>query len=112
MSIPELQRVVDDWIKTVGKGYYGVLTNMALLIEEVGELARLLARHYGEQTFKPGEDSSKEALAEEFADILFVLVCLANQTHVDLNQAFQQKLRKKTERDRERHLQRSNQHNS
>ncbi len=102
-SLSALQQEVEEWIQKVGKGYYGVLTNTALLMEEVGELARLLARHYGDQTFKPGEDASPEALAEEMADVLFVLICLANQTGVDLTQAFLQKLEKKTQRDRERH---------
>lgn len=105
-SLAELQQMVDEWIRTVGKGYYGVLTNTALLMEEVGELARLLARHYGEQSFKPGEDTSQEALAEEFADVLFVLLCLANQTGVSLSESFLTKLEKKTKRDRERHAQR------
>ncbi len=103
ITLSELQQVVDDWIQRIGKGYYGVLTNTALLMEEVGELARLLARHYGEQTFKAGEDPSREALAEEFADVLFVLTCLANQTGIDLTEAFIRKLEKKTQRDRERH---------
>lgn len=102
-TLAQLQKVVDEWIRTIGKGYYGVLTNTAILMEEVGELARLLARHYGEQTFKPGEDTSKDALAEEFADVLFVLTCLANQTGIDLQSAFHRKLEKKTQRDQERH---------
>nr|BAL55292.1 hypothetical conserved protein [uncultured Bacteroidetes bacterium] len=102
-SLAALQAQVHAWIEEVGKGYFSVLTNTALLMEEVGELARLLARHYGDQTFKEGEDASPHALAEEFADVLFVLICLANQTGVDLAQAFQSKLAKKTVRDRERH---------
>ncbi|MDW8014751.1 MAG: nucleotide pyrophosphohydrolase [Bacteroidia bacterium] len=97
---------MEEWIQSVGKGYYGVLTNVALLMEEVGELARLLARHYGEQTFKVGEDASPKALAEEFADILFVLTCLANQTGVDLTTAFLEKLEQKTHRDASRHANR------
>lgn len=103
LSVSELQQIVDEWIQHIGKGYYSVLTNTAILMEEIGELARLLARHYGEQSFKPGEDNSREALAEEFADVLFVLTCLANQTGIDLTAAFRQKLEKKTRRDRERH---------
>ncbi|MCS7085736.1 MAG: nucleotide pyrophosphohydrolase, partial [Bacteroidia bacterium] len=88
------------WIKTIGVRYFGELTNMAVLMEEVGELARIMARKYGEQSFKPGE---KEDLAEEMADVLFVLICLANQTGVDLTRAFDEKMRLKTERDRLRH---------
>ncbi|MCX7607221.1 MAG: nucleotide pyrophosphohydrolase [Bacteroidia bacterium] len=110
LSLAALQESVDAWIKDIGRGYYGVLTNTALLMEEVGELARLLARHYGEQSFKEGEDPSREALAEEFADILFVLTCLANQTGVDLTAAFLRKLSLKTERDRQRHATRSAPH--
>lgn len=106
-SLAALQVEVDRWIREVGQGYYGVLTNTALLMEEVGELARLLARHYGEQSFKEGEDASPEALAEEFADVLFVLLCLANQAGVDIEEAFRQKLAKKTARDRLRHAQRA-----
>ncbi|MCS7189631.1 MAG: nucleotide pyrophosphohydrolase [Bacteroidia bacterium] len=110
LSLSSLQTEVDRWIQQVGQGYFSVLTNTALLMEEVGELARLLARHYGDQSFKPGEDNSLQALAEEFADILFVLVCLANQTGIDLSAAFQASLRKKTERDRDRHAQRKKGH--
>lgn len=106
-TLPELQRVVDRWIAEVGKGYYPVLTNLAILMEEVGELARLLARHYGEQSFKSGENRDPQAIGEEMADILFVLLCLANQTGTDLEKAFYQKLLVKTERDRSRHAQRS-----
>ncbi|MCS6894645.1 MAG: nucleotide pyrophosphohydrolase [Bacteroidia bacterium] len=107
LSLAQVQQRVDEWIQTIGHGYYSVLTNTVILMEEVGELARLMARHYGEQSFKPGENTSKEALAEEFADVLFVLTCLANQTGIDLQQAFLHKLEKKTQRDRERHAQRA-----
>jgi NTP pyrophosphatase (non-canonical NTP hydrolase) len=107
LSLSEIQHLTDQWIHEIGKGYFSVLTNTALLMEEVGELARLLARHYGDQSFKVGESDSPQALAEEFADILFVLSCLANQTGIDLQAAFLRKLRDKTERDRERHAQRS-----
>ncbi|MCS6790867.1 MAG: nucleotide pyrophosphohydrolase [Bacteroidia bacterium] len=105
-TLPELQRIVDKWIEEIGKGYYPVLTNLALLMEEVGELARLLARHYGAQSFKSGENTDPRAIGEEMADILFVLLCLANQTGTDLEGAFRQKLLIKTERDRSRHAQR------
>ncbi|MEN3041049.1 MAG: nucleotide pyrophosphohydrolase [Bacteroidia bacterium] len=107
LSLSQIQQIVDDWIRTIGHGYYSVLTNTVILMEEVGELARLVARHYGEQSFKPGEDTSKEALAEELADILFVLACLANQTGVHLEQTFLKKLEKKTQRDQARHARRS-----
>jgi len=106
-SLTALQRQVDDWIRRVGKGYFSVLTNTVILMEEVGELARLIARHYGEQSFKQGENTSSEAIGEEMADILFVLLCLANQTGVDLAAAFQRKLTHKTERDADRHARRS-----
>lgn len=105
-TLPELQRTVDKWIAEVGKGYYSVLTNLAILMEEVGELARLIVRHYGEQSFKAGENRDPQAIGEEMADILFVLLCLANQTGIDLEKAFYQKLRLKTERDQARHAQR------
>lgn len=98
LSLDALQGQVERWITEIGGGYYSILTNALLLMEEVGELARLLARHYGDQSFKPGEDSSPQALADEFADILFVLACLANQTGVDLAQAFQEKLARKNVR--------------
>ena len=93
MTIKEAQDTVDNWIQTVGIRYFNELTNTALLMEEVGELARLMARQYGEQSFKPSE-TDKE-LSEEMADILFVLVCLANQTGVDLTSAFKKSLAKK-----------------
>jgi NTP pyrophosphatase (non-canonical NTP hydrolase) len=101
MELAELQKTVDDWIKEVGVRYFSELTNTALLMEEVGELARIMARKYGEQSFKNGEQDSN--LADEMADVLFVLTCLANQTGVDLTQAMQQNLQKKTMRDSKRH---------
>ncbi|PPK85120.1 NTP pyrophosphatase (non-canonical NTP hydrolase) [Neolewinella xylanilytica] len=105
MTLSEAQRAVDDWIKTVGIRYYGELTNTAILTEETGEVARLMARLYGEQSFKNPEEEARapEQLAEEMADVLFVLICLANQTGVDLTKALQRSLEKKTVRDRERH---------
>ena len=94
------QREVDEWINTIGVRYFSELTNTAVLMEEVGELARLMARTFGEQSFKEGEDAD---LGMEMADVLFVLVCLANQTGVDLEEAFQRAMDKKTKRDRKRH---------
>ena len=94
------QREVDEWINTIGVRYFSELTNTAVLMEEVGELARLMARTFGEQSFKEGEDTD---LGMEMADVLFVLVCLANQTGVDLEEAFQRAMDKKTKRDRKRH---------
>ena len=101
MEISALQQEVDRWIKEVGVRYFNELTNTAVLMEEVGELARIMARKYGEQSFKAGEDESK--LADEMADVLFVLVCLANQTGVDLTDAVKKNLEKKTKRDADRH---------
>ncbi|HOR27185.1 MAG TPA: nucleotide pyrophosphohydrolase [Candidatus Sumerlaeota bacterium] len=101
MTLAECQRAVDDWIRTVGVRYFSELTNMAVLTEEVGELARLMARQYGDQSFKPGEEQLD--LGEELADVLFVLICLANQTGVDLEQAFEKTMEKKSSRDRDRH---------
>ena len=101
MTIEEAQRQVDHWIRTVGVRYFSELTNMACLTEEVGELARVIARKYGDQSFKPGEDCNLE---EEMADVLWVLICLANQTGVDLTQALQKSFKKKTKRDNERHI--------
>jgi NTP pyrophosphatase (non-canonical NTP hydrolase) len=98
----ELQRKVDEWIKLYGIRYFNELTNMVLLTEEVGELARVIARTYGEQSFKDGE---KANLAEEIADVLFVLICLANQTGVDLQAVFDENMTKKTSRDFLRHRQ-------
>jgi len=102
ISIREAQDQVDSWIKTVGVRYFNELTNTAILMEEVGELARLMARTYGEQSFK--ESDKNRDLGDEMADILWVLLCLANQTGVDLTAAFQENLAKKTQRDSERHL--------
>ena len=102
-TLAELQRQVDDWIRTIGVRYYSELTNTAILTEEVGEVARLMARLYGEQSFKPGEEQSRDDLAVEMADVLFVLICLANQTGIDLGEAFSRALDNKTRRDRERH---------
>ena len=101
MEISALQQEVDRWIKEVGVRYFNELTNTAVLMEEVGELARIMARKYGEQSFKAGEDDSK--LADEMADVLFVLICLANQTGVNLTEAFQKNMDKKTKRDSNRH---------
>lgn len=100
MEIEELQRRVDAWIRTYGVRYFSELTNMACLTEEVGELARVMARRYGDQSFKAGE---KDDLADEMADVLWVLVCLANQTGVDLTQALEANFAKKTGRDAGRH---------
>lgn len=108
MTIKEAQERVDAWIKTYGVRYFSELTNMAVLTEEVGELARLMARKYGDQSFKPGE---KQDLGEEMADILWVLICLANQTNTDLTEALEQSFQKKTERDKERHINNSKLHN-
>jgi NTP pyrophosphatase (non-canonical NTP hydrolase) len=101
MTLEQAQQQVDQWIKTIGVRYFGELTNMAILTEEVGELARVMARTYGEQSFKQGE--SPDRLADEMADVLWVLICLANQTGVNLTEAFENNLRKKTERDADRH---------
>ena len=101
MTIKEAQDKVDQWIKTYGVRYFNELTNMAVLTEEVGELARIMARKYGEQSFKEGE---KQDPSEEMADVLWVLICLANQTGVDLTEALQESFEKKTKRDRERHI--------
>ena len=101
ITLKEIQRRVDNWIREYGVRYFSELTNMACLTEEVGELARLMARKYGDQSFKPGE---KDNMDEEMADILFVLVCLANQTGVDLTEAFQKNMEKKTNRDHLRHI--------
>ena len=101
MTIQEAQQEVDGWIKTVGVRYFSELTNMAILTEEVGELARIMARTYGDQSFKK-TDLDKN-LADEMADVLWVLICLANQTGVNLTEAFQKNIEKKTNRDAERH---------
>ena len=101
LSLCDAQRQVDEWIRTYGVRYFSELTNMSILTEEVGELARIMARKYGDQSFKAGE---KENLDDEMADVLWVLICLANQTGVDLTEAFRRNLAKKTSRDKERHL--------
>lgn len=106
MDIKDAQSRVDNWIKTVGVRYFNELTNTAILAEEVGEVARLMSRIYGEQSFKidiPAE-AAKEALADEIADVLFVLICISNQTGIDLTEAFEKNLTKKSERDHQRHL--------
>jgi len=101
ISISEAQKKVDQWIKTIGVKYFSELTNMTILTEEVGELARIMARKYGDQSFKKSDE--KYDLGDEMADVLWVLICLANQTGVDLNKAFLKNMEKKTNRDRERH---------
>ena len=98
-----MQEIVDEWIKTIGVRYFNELTNMAVLTEEVGEVARIIARKYGEQSFK--DSDLEKDLGDELADILWVLVCLANQTGVDLTDAFKRNLQKKSSRDKSRHLQ-------
>lgn len=109
MSINEAQKAVDQWIKQYGVRYFSELTNMTVLTEEVGELARIMARRYGEQSWKPtdprAEDNGRQALGDEMADILWVLLCLANQTGVDLTDEFKKNLQKKTTRDKDRHHQ-------
>jgi len=101
MELKVLQKEIDDWIKTIGIRYFNELTNLAILTEEVGELARIISRKYGEQSFKNQEEEKK--LADEMADILWVLVCLANQTGVDLEEAIKENIAKKTQRDKNRH---------
>ena len=101
MTILEAQQTVDQWIMTYGVRYFSELTNMAVLTEEVGELARVMARKYGDQSFKEGE---KDNLGEEMADVLWVLLCLANQTGVDLTKELEKSIEKKTIRDKERHI--------
>ncbi len=101
MTISEAQQQVDEWIKTVGVRYFSELTNMAMLTEEVGEVARIIARRYGEQSEK--ESDKNKDLGDEMADVLFVLICLANQTGINLEEALKQNLLKKTERDADRH---------
>ena len=100
ITLRQAQQMVDSWIRTYGVRYFSELTNMAVLTEEVGELARVIARRYGEQSFKPGE---KANLGDEMADVLWVLLCLANQTGVDLTEELRRNLEKKTLRDKERH---------
>ena len=101
ITLNEAQQMVDGWIKQYGVRYFNELTNMAVLTEEVGELARVMARTYGDQSFKQGENHD---LSDEMADILWVLICLANQTGVDLNKAFLKTIEKKTDRDKYRHI--------
>lgn len=100
-TLKKCQEVVDEWIQTIGIRYFSELTNVAILMEEVGELARIAAREYGDQSYKESDKSVN--LAEEMADVLFVLVCLANQTGVDLEEAFRKSIEKKTKRDKVRH---------
>ena len=101
MEIKEAQAKVDHWIQTLGVRYFNELTNMAMLTEEVGEVARIIARQYGEQSFKPSDKD--KVLADELADVLFVVICLANQTGIDLTEALKRNLEKKTNRDATRH---------
>ncbi|WP_303310542.1 nucleotide pyrophosphohydrolase [Hymenobacter sp. BT730] len=101
MTIEEAQKTVDTWIQTTGVRYFNELTNMAMLTEEVGEVARIIARQYGEQSFK--ESDKDKVLADELADVLFVVICLANQTGINLTEALQRNLEKKTQRDATRH---------
>ena len=101
MTLEEAQKAVDDWIKTYGVRYFSELTNMAILTEEVGEVARIIARTYGDQSFKKDE---KNNLADELADVLWVLLCLANQTGTDLTEALRKSFEKKTARDKTRHI--------
>ena len=101
VTLRDFQELVDQWIQTVGIRYYSELTNTAVLMEEVGEVARIMARIYGDQSFKDGQQQYD--LADEFADVLFVLICLANQTGIDLTDAFEKNLAKKTQRDKDRH---------
>ena len=102
MTIEEAQKTVDQWIRTYGVRYFSELTNMTILTEEVGELARIMARTYGDQSFKKSDLDRN--LADEMADVLWVLLCLANQTGVDLTEAFRKNLEKKTQRDQNRHI--------
>ena len=102
MTIEQAQKQVDEWIKTTGVRYFNELTNTAILMEEVGEVARIMARRYGEQSEKPTDIPGN--LADEMADVLFVLICLANQTGVDLTEALHKNIEKKTFRDSERHI--------
>ncbi|KAA6310613.1 hypothetical protein EZS27_038113, partial [termite gut metagenome] len=101
MTLEEAQKQVDNWIKPHGVRYFNELTNMAILTEEVGELAKVIARVYGEQSFKEGEENN---LADELADVLWILLCIANQTGTDLTEAFKKNIEKKTKRDSKRHI--------
>lgn len=102
LTITKAQQKVDEWIKTIGVRYFNELTNMAILTEEVGELARIMARKYGDQSYKKSDEAYN--LEDEMADVLWVLICIANQTGVDLNEAFLKNIEKKTTRDKERHI--------
>jgi NTP pyrophosphatase (non-canonical NTP hydrolase) len=102
LTLNGAQKQVDEWIRTIGVRYFSELTNMAILTEEVGELARIVARKYGDQSFKAGENA--DSMADEMADVLWVLICLANQTGVNLQEAFEKNMQKKTQRDSERHI--------
>jgi NTP pyrophosphatase (non-canonical NTP hydrolase) len=102
ITIKDAQKQVDEWIRTIGVRYFGELTNTAILMEEVGELARLMARTYGEQSFKKTDKPG--SIADEMADVLWVLICLANQCGIDLEEAFHRNMEKKTSRDRDRHV--------
>ena len=106
MTLKAWQEQVDDWIKTIGVRYFDVMTNSLLLSEEVGEFNRVVARHYGEQSFKKAEDaaSAKDQLKEELADIIFVATCLANQMDINLTEVLQKSIQKKTRRDKTRHI--------
>lgn len=101
VTLQEAQKIVDDWIKTIGVRYFSEMTQLAQLTEEVGEVARVISRTYGEQSFK--ESDKKMELADELADVLFVIICLANKTGIDLAEAFQKNIEKKTKRDTSRH---------
>jgi NTP pyrophosphatase (non-canonical NTP hydrolase) len=111
MSIKEAQQTVDEWITTYGVRYFSELTNMAVLTEEVGELARIISRRYGDQSWKKDDprakDNGQEALGDEMADVLWVLLCLANQTGIDLTEELKKNIEKKTKRDKERHIKNS-----
>lgn len=109
ITLRQYQQAVDQWVNSIGVRYYGELTNTAILMEEVGEVARIMARVYGEQSFKKGAEPPD--LADEMADVLFVLTCLANQTGIDLTEALQRNLDKKTRRDKERHANNPKLHN-
>ena len=106
MEITKAQEIVDQWINTLGVRYFNELTNTAILMEEVGEVARLMARMYGEQSFKNSEieKNSKEALADELADVFFLLICIDNQTGINLEEALEKNLKKKSDRDNKRHF--------
>ena len=114
MTLSQLQKQIDDWITTYGVRYFDEMTNLALLVEEVGELSRLLARRYGEQSFKAGREPKdiQEDIANEMCDVLFVLTCLANQTGVDMESAMKRNLEKKTQRDHKRHRDNDKLHDS